>query len=382
MHETILQFGTGKFLRCFLDLFVEELNQGARQAGKIVAVQSTGTERARQINRQHGRFHAAIRGLEAGQVVDRTCQVTSVSRALAAAEDWNQILQAARSSSLVAIASNTTEAGLALVSAETPTGGPPESFPAKLLAVLLARFEAGGDGLTILPCELVERNADRLLDLVLEQAARWPVVGDAVEWIRHECVWRNTLVYRIVSAPRADDPLAARDPLLAVAEPFALWLIEGDVSCVGDPGSAGNASSSSASGIPVAAHPAVEFVEQLEPYHLRKVRILNGAHTALVAKALPLGIETVREALDDARIRPWLESLLFEEIVPTIEDRAEGAEAFARRTLERLANPFLDHRLADIALHHDTKLTTRLRPTLEEYRARFGRSPRHLAEIL
>ena len=73
---------------------------------------------------------------------------------------------------------------------------------------------------------------------------------------------------------------------------------------------------------------------------------------------------------------------MFEEIVPTIEDRAEGAEAFARRTLERLANPFLDHRLADIALHHDTKLTTRLRPTLEEYRARFGRSPRHLAEIL
>ena len=374
MDETILQFGTGKFLRCFLDLFAEELNQGARPAGKIVAVQSTGTERARQINRQHGRFHAAIRGLEAGQVVDRTCQVTSVRRALAAAEDWDQILQAARSESLVAIVSNTTEAGLALAPAEAPPGGPPESFPAKLLAVLLARFEAGGDGLTILPCELVERNADQLLDLVLEQAARWPVRGDRVEWIRHECVWRNTLVDRIVSAPRADDPLAAEDPLLAVAEPFALWLIEGDATEAGG--------ATSASGLPVAAHPAGEFVEQLEPYHLRKVRILNGAHTALVAKALPLGIETVREALDDARIRPWLEALLFEEIVPTIEDRAEGAEAFARRTLERLANPFLDHRLADIALHHDTKLTTRLRPTLEEYRARFGRAPRHLAEIL
>jgi len=217
---------------------------------------------------------------------------------------------------------------------------------------------------------------------VLELAARWRVGDKATHWIRHACSWRNTLVDRIVSAPRADDPLAARDPLLAVAEPFALWLIEGDVSCVGDPGSAGNASSSSASGIPVAAHPAVEFVEQLEPYHLRKVRILNGAHTALVAKALPLGIETVRQALDDARIRPWLESLLFEEIVPAIADRAEGAEAFARRTLERLANPFLDHRLADIALAHDTKLQTRLMPTLREFQTRFGRVPLLLREIL
>ena len=374
MNETILQFGTGKFLRCFVDLFAEELNRGPNPAGEIVAVQSTGTERARQINRQQSRFHAAIRGLGGGQVVDQTFEVASISRALAAADQWEQIFAAARSDALVCVVSNTTEAGLVLDPADKPDAIPPVSFPAKLLALLLARFEAGGRGLTILPCELVERNAERLLNLVLELAARWRVGDKATHWIRHACSWRNTLVDRIVSAPRADDPLAARDPLLAVAEPFALWLIEGKATAAGG--------ATSASGIPVAAHPAVEFVEQLEPYHLRKVRILNGAHTALVAKALPLGIETVRQALDDARIRPWLESLLFEEIVPAIADRAEGAEAFARRTLERLANPFLDHRLADIALHHDTKLSTRLRPTLEEYRARFGRSPRILAEIL
>lgn len=368
IDETILQFGTGKFLRCFLDLFVEELNQEANRAGKIVAVQSTGSGRARQINRQQGRFHAAIRGLDAGRVVDRTCQVASISRALAAAEDWNRLLQAAQSESLLCVVSNTTEVGLALAPADKRNAVPPVSFPAKLLAALLARFEAGGAGLAILPCELVERNAEQLLNLVLEQASRWMVGGAAVDWIHHACSWHSTLVDRIVSAPGADDPLAAEDPLMAVAEPFALWLIEGDASIAGR--------------LPLAPHPAVELVDRLEPYHLRKVRILNGAHTALVAKALPLGIKTVREALEDARIRPWLESLLFEEIVPTIADRAEGAEQFARRTMERLANPFLDHQLADIALHHDAKLVTRLRPTLDEYRARFGRSPKILSAIL
>ena len=105
------------------------------------------------------------------------------------------------------------------------------------------------------------------------------------------------------------------------------------------------------------------------------------AHTALVAKALPLGFVTVREAVADAAVRAWLEELLFEEIVPVLEGRVVEPAEFARQTLERFANPFLDHRLADIALHHDVKLQTRLAPTLVEFRQRFGRTPRRLGEV-
>jgi len=114
----------------------------------------------------------------------------------------------------------------------------------------------------------------------------------------------------------------------------------------------------------------------------RKVRILNGAHTALVAKALPMGLQTVRAAVEHPVVRPWLEALLFEEIVPVLEGRTEEPAQFARWTLERFANPFLEHRLADIALHHEVKLRSRLWPTLEEYRRHFGRPPRLLGEIL
>ena len=215
-----------------------------------------------------------------------------------------------------------------------------------------------------MPCELVENNGDRLRDLVLQQAARWELPADVIEWIRQGCTWHNTLVDRIVSAPNDDDPLAA-DPLSAVAEPFAEWLI------AGKPGLA-----------ELTAHRAVETVDDVYPYALRKVRILNGAHTALVAKALPLGIATVREAVEDERVGPWLRRLLFEEIVPTVADSVPEAEAFAHDALQRFANPFLDHRLADIALHHETKLQTRLAPTCEEYRATFGRQPPLLSELL
>lgn len=364
MDETILQFGTGRFLRCFVGMFAQELNDGVNPIGRIVAVQSTGTERAEQINARGGVCRAAIRGLVDGSPVDRVVDIQSISRAIPARQQWSNLLEVAQGPALRYVVSNTTEAGLALAVEDATGSKPPESYPAKLLALLAARYETVGEGVTVLPCELVEQNANRLLDLVLEQAHIWHMNADLIDWLQDACSWHNTLVDRIVAAPRDDDPVAKGDPLFAVAEPFASWVIEGE-------------------SIPaLVAHPAIEFVARLEPYHLRKVRILNGAHTALVAKALPLGIETVREAVEDERIRPWLESLLFEEIVPTIVDRAPGAESFARTALERFANPFLEHRLADIALHHDKKLETRLRPTLGEFQIAFGRKPKILGEIL
>ncbi len=364
-QETILQFGTGKFLRAFADLFVHELDQAGKAIGRVVVLQSTGADRAKAFKVQDGRYHVAIRGLDRGQRVDRTIEVRSISRALAAASEWEEVLELAGCESLRTIISNTTEAGYGLDGSDRLGDAPPLSFPAKLLTVLSVRFEAGASGVTILPCELLEGNGDRLLRLVVEQAEKWGLPAVMVDWLRAECSWHNTLVDRIVSAPPPGDPLAASDPLFAVAEPFALWLIQGSLA-----------------GTELGEHWAVRAVEELEPYYLRKVRILNGAHTALVAKARPLGFETVRQAIQDSEIGPWLESLLMEEIVPVLEGRTENPQQFALDTLERFANPFLDHRLADIALHHDVKLRTRLVPTLDEFRQRFGRTPRLLNEIL
>jgi tagaturonate reductase len=365
LNETVLQFGTGKFLRAFVDLFVHELNQQDSPLGRIVVVQSMGSERAGAFSDSAGRYRVALRGLRDGRPVDETVQVESVSRALTAADDWLQVLEVGRGGALKAIVSNVTEAGYALDPDEKSADSPPRSFPGKLLAVLRARFEARLPGVSILPCELLDDNARRLLELVVQTAQRWELSSNLIDWVRSECTWHNTLVDRIVSAPAPDDPLGADDPLFAVAEPFALWLVEGS------PGPR-----------ELLNHPAVQQVDRLEPYHLRKVRILNGAHTALVAKALPAGFEIVRDAVLDPEIGSWLKRLLFDEIVPTLEDRTEDPKGFAQEVLERFANPFLDHRLADIALHQDVKIKTRLVPTYEDFRRKFGRAPELLGEIL
>jgi tagaturonate reductase len=370
LPETILQFGAGRFLRAFADVFISAANARGQGVGRVVIVQSTGDERALALNRQGGTYHVIVRGLADGRVVDRIERVESVSRALVAAEQWPQVLEFARSEQLRVVLSNTTEAGYDLHPSDELAGvtiraAAPRSFPAKLLAVLHERFADGRPGLTIIPCELREHNAALLRGVVLDLAGRWRLGGDLVRWLKEECVWLKTLVDRIVTGPPREHPLLATDSMVTVCEPYALWAIQGHPR-----------------GDRFLEHPAIVWAPDVEPYFLRKVRILNGGHTALLIKAWPRGFRTVREAVLDPELGAWLERLLLEEIVPVLEGRCERPAEFARQVLERFRNPFLEHKLADIAAHHAVKVAVRLAPTREEHQQKFGRTPPLLQEVL
>jgi tagaturonate reductase len=365
LPETILQFGAGKFLRSFADLFVHQANEQGQAIGRIVVAQTTGNDRAEALTQQGGRYHVLVRGLENGVQVERVEEVASISRALSARKQWDDLRTLARHRDLRYVLSNTTEAGYELDPNDKPGDRPPRSFPAKLLLLLEDRYDAHAPGVTVIPCELIEHNADTLLQVVLQLAQTWRFSEPLKDWLRTECVWLNTLVDRIVAATPADHPLSQTDALLTAAEPFAFWAIQ-------EKPKAG----------PFIKHPAIVRAADIQAYFLRKVRILNAAHTALVCKARPLGFHTVREAVDDPEMGAWLSRLLFEEIVPALEGRVDGPETFARQTLERFRNPFLAHKLADIALHHETKVKLRLAPTRDEFLARFHRRPPLLDQVL
>jgi tagaturonate reductase len=365
LPETVLQFGAGRFLRAFADLFIDQANRQGQAVGRVVIVQSTGDERAGSLTRQGGRYHVVVRGLEGGAVVDRVEAVESVSRALVAGTQWDEVRAVARSPQLRVILSNTTEAGYDLNAADRPADAPPRSFPAKLLAVLRERYDAGRPGVTVIPCELREHNADLLQGLVLRLARDWGLPAALEEWVRERCVWLNTLVDRIVTGTPKEHPLLAQDALLTVCEPYALWAVQNK------PGAD-----------VFLRHPSVIWAEDVQPYFLRKVRILNGGHTALLIKARPRGFTTVREAVLDPELGAWLERLLFDEVVPVLEGRVESPATFAREVLERFRNPFLEHKLSDIAAHHADKVQVRLVPTRDEYRAKFGKKPPLLDEVL
>jgi tagaturonate reductase len=363
LPETILQFGSGKFLRGFADLFIHQANEEGQALGRVVVVQTTGEGRVNLLSDQGGRYHVAVRGLSGGQVVDRIEESASISRALGASRQWSEVLAVARAPALHTILSNTAEAGYDLDPTDQPEAAPPRSFPAKLLLVLRERFTAGLPGVAVVPCELFEQNADRLRGLVLGLAASWRLPDKLAGWLNTACTWHNTLVDRIVTS----GPVSGweQDALAVVAEPYALWAIEDKKG----PGK-------------LPRHGAVTLTNDVRPYFLRKVRILNAAHTAMVGMARPKGLATVGEVMADPELSSWLERLLFEEIVPTLQGRVEAPEAFARQVLERFRNPFLVHKLSDIASYHEAKVKIRLVPTRAEYVARFGREPVLLREAL
>ena len=214
LPETVLQFGAGNFLRAFADLFVHEANEQGQAVGRVVVVQSTDSNRAAALNAGGSAYHVLVRGRWQGRVVDDAVRVTSVSRALSARTQWGEVLHVAESPALKLVVSNTTEAGMALDEAdrlvgEAASGSAPASFPAKLLRVLERRHEHRLPGLTVMPCELVEQNGWKLRDLCLEQAARWGLPADVVEYVRSRNVWLNSLVDRIVSGKPAEHPLLA-----------------------------------------------------------------------------------------------------------------------------------------------------------------------------
>ena len=281
------------------------------------------------------------------------------------------MIQAGSHPNLSLIVSNTTEAGLALDPEDRLEDGKdhcPRSYPAKLLSILRSRFQAGLNGVTILPMELIEFNADRLNSLVKQQAIlQGHFEGDPfMQWLDSDNRWLNNLVDRIVVGVSETPPWDSKDRLAVVAEPYQLLAIQndgGDRNVLPD-------------------HPMIQWTDDLQPLFLRKVRILNGLHTAMVARCLPMGFETVRDVVDDSNERAWLNDLLKTEILPTLEAQNLNEQAFAADVLERFENPFFRHRLADIANGHAEKLITRIKPTIEEYQHFFGKAPRLLSALV
>jgi tagaturonate reductase len=354
--QSVIQFGTGRFLRGFVDAFLQELNvQDAAGAPRwsVTAVESSGSGAAARLRGQGCRYRLLVRGLDGGQVVDDGTQIEVIRRAIDASHDGEALLEAALDPTLVLVVSNTTEAGYQ-----------PQHLPARLSLMLEARVRASLPGVTILPCELIEHNGRRLRELVVADARRRDVPADVIDRMAHENVWAVTIVDRIVTSPANHDAAAGDDPFAVVVEPYASWVVEAAPSAR----------------IPV--HPAIERTLELLPYALRKIRILNGAHTALVARTRDLPVALVREALEESAVASWLEEMLLEEVVPALGDRISDGTGFVRTTLERIRNPFQDHRLADIAVGHADKLRLRLLPTYHDYVARFGRPPRRLATLL
>lgn len=373
--EKVIQFGEGNFLRAFVDWIIFNMNEKTDFNGSVVVVQPIEKGMIDMLNGQDCLYHVNLQGLDNGEPVNSLTKIDVISRALNAYTQNDEFMKLAEQPEIRFVISNTTEAGIAFDPSCKLTDKPASSYPGKLTQLLYHRYEYfKGDmskGLIVFPCELIFLNGHKLKECILQYIELWNLGEDFKNWFLNACGVYATLVDRIVPGfPRKEiDDIKAKlgydDNLVVQGEFFHLWVIEA-------PAEIANEFPADKAGLNVL------FVPSEEPYHERKVTLLNGPHTVLSPVAYLSGVNIVRDACQHPVIGKYINKVMYEELMETLNLPKEELQKFASDVLERFVNPFVDHQVTSIMLNSFPKYETRDLPGLKTFLARKGELPKGL----
>lgn len=373
--EKVIQFGEGNFLRAFVDWIIFNMNEKTDFNGSVVVVQPIENGMIDMLNGQDCLYHVNLQGLDNGEPVNSLTKIDVISRALNVYTQNDEFMRLAEQPEMRFVISNTTEAGITFDPTCKFTDKPASSYPGKLTQLLYHRYEYfKGDmskGLIVFPCELIFLNGHKLKECILQYIELWQLGAEFKDWFLNACGVYATLVDRIVPGfPRKEiDEIKAKlgydDNMVVQGEFFHLWVIEAPAS-IADEFPADKAGLN------------VLFVPSEEPYHERKVTLLNGPHTVLSPVAYLSGINIVRDACQHPVVGKYINKVMCEELMETLNLPKEELQKFAADVLERFVNPFVDHQVTSIMLNSFPKYETRNLPGLKTYLARKGELPKGL----
>ena len=239
----------------------------------------------------------------------------------------------------------------------------PRSALGCIVRGLQARRERGLGGLTLMSLDNLPANGDTLRALTLDLAARCdPTLAP---WIAAACSFPNSMVDRIVP-PTTDDGRAAVAQALGcidawpvIAEPFFDWAVE-DRFAQGRPDWTAVSGNAHVAG-------GARFVADAAPWERLKLRMVNGAHSAIAYLGVMAGWPTVDAAMRQPLLRDFIDDLLRDEVAPTLAG-LDGVDlvAYRVRLLQRFANPALAHRTLQIAMDGSQKIPQRWLGTLRD----------------
>lgn len=360
----IVHLGLGAFHRAHQAEYTDSAMAAFGGDWKIVGVSLRSSDVRDRLNPQDGLYTIA----EMSDGVTNYRILGSIERVLVAPEDPDAVLNIMSSTNCKIVSLTITEKGYCHDPAtgklnidhpdvkhdlEQPSG--PVTALGFIVESLAVRRRNGLSGPTILCCDNLPSNGDTLRNLVLEFAA----LRDAglADWIRREVPFPNSMVDRIVPATQPEDIEQLRNTCgyldygMVKAELFSQWVIEDRF----------------VQGRPRWESVGVDMVDDVEPFEIAKLRLLNGSHSALAYVGYLAGYEFVHEAMADAEISRFLEDLMHEEIIPTLE-QPDGLDLheYANSLIERFANPALRHRLHQIAMDGSQKLPQRWLGTLRD----------------
>ena len=371
----VLQFGEGNFLRGFVDYMIDIANEQGQFDGDIVLIKPIEFGSLERFGKQDCQYTVSLRGIIDGKAEIRNRIVTSVADTADAISEYEKYSSYAKLDTLRFIVSNTTEAGIVYDENDRFEYTPPHTFPGKLTKFLFERFQyfegASDKGLVMLPVELIDDNGIHLKECVLKQIANWNLGEDFEKWVENSCIFCSTLVDRIITGyPKGEDEKlweewGYKDELIVTGEPFALWVIECPKDISGE-------FPLDQAGLPVI------YTDNQKPYKQRKVRILNGAHTSFVLASFLCGNDIVLQSMEDEDIMNYIQSTIYDEVIPTLTLPKKDLEDFAQAVITRFKNPYVKHALLSISLNSVSKWRARCMPSFLGYVEQFKTLPKHL----
>lgn len=329
----VIHMGLGAFHRAHQAVYFERLLRSGNLNYGVAAVSQRSDKEAANLSRQDCLY--TVDAQDGGR--HNPMMVGAIRRALFFPSDRSELIEIAASDDLKLITLTVTEKAYQIG----------ELVPTRILELLAARYAARKEGVAIISCDNLPRNGEFLRSILL-------VTGRALDpafirWISAECRFPNSMVDRIVPAiseksiAEFERNYGYKDLSLISTEPFSQWVISDDpisrdLSLVG-----------------------VESVTDIDAYEKMKIRLFNGAHSALAYIGQLSGIEYLAQAMIEPRIAVFVAEMQEKELAKSFQvPRGVDLLSYAAQARSRISNTSLFHRTAQVAMDGSQKLPQRL----------------------
>ncbi len=362
----VVHLGTGAFHRAHQAAYFDALLSAGHEGWMICGSSLRSASVAEQLNPQDGLFSVLVRDGDDEQIR----VVGSIRHVLVAPEDPAALVQAMAEPSVALVTLTVTEKGYcldpatgALKTGDVAVAGDiadislPRTAPGFLVAGLQARRAAGLAPFTVLSCDNLPENGKRTREAVLALAQQ--IDPALAAWIAHEVAFPSSMVDRIVPATRADDldsfeqTAGLRDEAMVKTEPFSQWVVE-DWFC---------------NRRPPLQQVGVQMTTDVAAWEMAKLRLLNGAHSAIAYLGGLAGHRYVHEAMAAPGFAHLVETLWDEAQVTLTPVEGFDPVAYRAQLAARFANPALQHLNHQIAMDGSQKLPQRWLNAILDYRA-------------
>ncbi|MFY2789011.1 mannitol dehydrogenase family protein [Rhodococcus sp. MALMAid1271] len=239
--------------------------------------------------------------------------------------------------------------------ADLADGAVPATTFGLVVEALARRKDRGMTPFTIMSCDNIEGNGHIAKSTFITFARLKN--SELADWIEAEATFPNSMVDRItpVTTPEVMQELSDRygieDAWPVAAEPFTQWALEDSFTL----------------GRPQFENVGVQVVEDVTPYELMKLRLLNASHQALAYFGYLSGYRLVHEVCQDSLFSEFLLAYMDEEATPTLQpvpgiDLAE----YKQTLIERFSNPEIRDTVARLCAESSDRIPKWLLPVIRK----------------